>query len=112
DIGADTLIMITDGDYVSENWGKPDQRDTPTASADAVAAMTFAEGSMQPKIDAAIRVARAGGRTLIGPLDRLDDLLARKIGTEIVPTLAEGIRWVEKVPAERAPVEKVLAKKG
>lgn len=63
--------------------------------------MKFAEGSMQPKIDAAIRVARAGGRTLIGPLDRLDDLLARRIGTEIVPALEEGIRWVEKAPAKK-----------
>jgi len=32
-------------------------------------------------------------------LDRLDDLLARRIGTEIVPTLEEGIRWVERTPA-------------
>ncbi|WP_259363196.1 carbamate kinase [Microbacterium esteraromaticum] len=102
DIGADVLIMLTDGDYVSENWGTPEQRDIHTASADAVAAMTFAEGSMQPKIDAAIRVARAGGRALIGPLDRLDDLLARRIGTEIVPTLKEGIRWVESAPTKSA----------
>lgn len=102
DIGADTLIMLTDGDYVSENWGTPEQRDIHTASADAVAAMKFAEGSMQPKIDAAIRVARAGGRALIGPLDRLDDLLARRIGTEIVPALKEGIRWVESTPTKSA----------
>ncbi|MBU2693498.1 carbamate kinase [Pimelobacter sp. 30-1] len=91
EIGADLLVMLTDGDYVSENWGTPDQRDIVTASADAIAALAFAEGSMQPKVDAAIRVARAGGRVLIGPLDRLDDLLARRIGTEIVPTLDEGI---------------------
>jgi len=102
DIGADTLIMLTDGDYVSENWGTPEQRDILTASADAVAAMTFAEGSMQPKIDAAIRVARAGGRALIGPLDRLDDLLARRIGTEVVPTLDEGIVWVGQKAAKKA----------
>jgi carbamate kinase len=54
---------------------------------------------MQPKVDAAIRVARAGGRVLIGPLDRLDDLLARKVGTEIVPTLDEGIVFLEREPA-------------
>lgn len=96
EIHADTLIMLTDGDYVSENWGTPEQRDILTASADAVAAMRFAEGSMQPKIDAAIRVARAGGRVLIGPLDRLDDLLARRIGTEIVPQHEAGVVWVEK----------------
>ncbi|WGD38092.1 carbamate kinase [Lysinibacter sp. HNR] len=95
EVGADTLIMLTDGDYVSENWGTPEQRDILTASADAISQLSFAEGSMKPKVDAAIRVARAGGRTLIGPLDRLDDLLARKIGTEIVGTLKEGIVFVD-----------------
>ena len=99
EIGADVLIMLTDGDYVSENWGTPEQRDIVTASADAIAELTFAEGSMQPKVDAAIRVARAGGRVLIGPLDRLDDLLARTVGTEIVPSLDEGIVFLEREPA-------------
>lgn len=96
DLSADTLIMLTDGDYVSENWGSPEQRDILTASADAIAELKFAEGSMQPKVDAAIRVARAGGRALIGPLDRLDDLLARNIGTEIRPDVKGGIVYVKK----------------
>lgn len=94
ELGADTLIMLTDGDYVSENWGTPEQRDILTASADAISQIPFAEGSMRPKVDAAIRVARAGGRTLIGPLDRLDDLLARKVGTEIRPDVKGGIVYV------------------
>ncbi|MEV0083976.1 carbamate kinase [Saccharopolyspora sp. NPDC050642] len=91
ELEADTLIMLTDGDFVSENWGTPEQRNILTASADAISALAFAEGSMKPKVDAAIRVARAGGRALIGPLDRLDDLLARKVGTEIRGDVAEGI---------------------
>ncbi|MFD8827892.1 hypothetical protein ACFV1C_36855 [Streptomyces sp. NPDC059605] len=91
ELAADTLIMLTDGDYVSENWGTPQQRDIRTASADAISEIPFAEGSMQPKVDAAIRVARAGGRALIGPLSRLDDLLARKVGTEIRGDLDAGI---------------------
>lgn len=91
EIGADTLIMLTDADFVVENWGTPEQRNILTASAEAIAELPFAEGSMKPKIDAAIRIAKAGGRALIGPLDRLDDLLARRIGTEIVPELAAGI---------------------
>ncbi|MBB3040961.1 carbamate kinase [Nocardioides soli] len=96
EIGADVLIMLTDGDYVSENWGTPVQRDIVTASADAISQLAFAEGSMKPKVDAAIRVARAGGRALIGPLDRLDDLLNRRIGTEIVPSLDEGIVYLDQ----------------
>ncbi|TNM49545.1 carbamate kinase [Nocardioides albidus] len=98
-IEADVLIMLTDGDYVSENWGTPEQRDIVTASADAIGELSFAEGSMKPKVDAAIRVARAGGRALIGPLDRLDDLLARKVGTEILPSLEDGIVFREPQPA-------------
>ncbi|GAA2503105.1 carbamate kinase [Terrabacter carboxydivorans] len=62
ELKADTLIMLTDGDYVCENWGTPEQRDILTASADAISELAFAEGSMQPKVDAAIRVARAGGQ--------------------------------------------------
>ncbi len=97
EIGADTLIMLTDADFVVENWGGPGQRDILTASAEAIAELSFAEGSMKPKIDAAVRFARAGGRALIGPLDRLDDLLARRVGTEIVPELAEGISYIDPV---------------
>ena len=76
ELEADLLVMLTDGDYVSENWGTPHQRDILTASPEAIAELEFAEGSMQPKVDAAIRVAKAGGRALIGPLDKLHDLLA------------------------------------
>lgn len=94
EVGADTLIMLTDGDYASENWGTPQQRDILTATPDAIGELKFAEGSMQPKVDAAIRVARAGGRALIGPLDRLDDLLARRIGTEVRPDVPGDIVFV------------------
>lgn len=94
-IQADTLVMLTDAEYVSQDWGTPQQRDILTASIDAITALPFAEGSMKPKIDAAVRVAKAGGRALIGPLDRLDDLLARKVGTEIVADLPDGIAYVE-----------------
>lgn len=93
ELKADTLIMLTDAEYVSENWGTPQQRNILTASADAIARLEFAEGSMKPKVDAAIRVARAGGRALIGPLGRLDDLLSRKIGTEIRGEVTEGIEY-------------------
>ena len=99
EIRADTLIMLTDADFVVENWGTPEQRNILTASADAIAQLPFAEGSMKPKIDAAVRVAKAGGRALIGPLDRLDDLLARKVGTEIVAALPDGIAYVERPAA-------------
>ncbi|MBO9521542.1 MAG: carbamate kinase [Nocardioidaceae bacterium] len=91
DLGADLLVMLTDGDYVSQDWGTPLQRDILTATPEAIAEIPFAEGSMQPKVDAAVRVAKAGGRALIGPLDRLDDLLARRVGTEVTADVPGGI---------------------
>ncbi|MFI0924515.1 hypothetical protein ACH4TP_11380 [Streptomyces sp. NPDC021012] len=83
-----------DGDFVSENWGTPEQRDILTASPEGLAGIAFAEGSMKPKVDAAVRVARAGGRTLIGPLERLDDLMARRVGTEIRADVDGGVVYV------------------
>ncbi|MFG2521016.1 carbamate kinase [Streptomyces sp. NPDC048527] len=91
ELKADMLVMLTDGDYVSENWGTPEQRDILTASPEALSELAFAEGSMKPKVDAAVRVAKAGGRALIGPLERIDDLLERRVGTEIRADVAEGI---------------------
>ncbi|WP_406428890.1 carbamate kinase [Streptomyces sp. NBC_00147] len=91
ELKADRLVMLTDGDYVSENWGTPEQRDILTASPEAIAELSFAEGSMKPKVDAAVRVAKAGGRALIGPLERIDDLLERRVGTEIRADVPEGI---------------------
>jgi len=99
ELEADTLLLLTDGDYVSENWGTPEQRDILTATPEAIGQLEFAEGSMKPKVDAAIRIAKAGGRCIIGPLDRLDDLLARKVGTEIRPDVPEGIVFVQRKKA-------------
>jgi carbamate kinase len=91
ELDAEVLIILTDGDYVSENWGTARQRNIALASADAISRITFDEGSMQPKVDAAVRMARAGGRALIGPLDRLDDVVNRVVGTEIRADAEEGI---------------------
>ncbi|MFD7623381.1 hypothetical protein [Streptomyces sp. NPDC059802] len=88
------LVMLTDGYFVSEDWGTSEQRDILTASPEAISRLAFAEGSMKPKVDAAVRVARAGGRALIGPLERLGDLLDRNIGTEIRPDVPDGIVYV------------------
>ncbi|MEV7234036.1 hypothetical protein AB0N06_08585 [Streptomyces sp. NPDC051020] len=91
---AGMLVMLTDGDYVSENWGTSEQRDILMASPEAISEPAFAEGAMKPKVDAAVLVAKAGGRALVGPLDRLDDLLARRVGTEIRTDVADGIVFV------------------
>ena len=93
EIEADAFVMLTDGDAVCENWGTPTERAIKTASVSAISELAFAEGSMQPKVDAAVRFAKNGGRALIGSLERLPDVLARRSGTEIVADLPEGIEF-------------------
>ena len=54
-------------------------------SADEAEALLaeLAEGSMRPKVEAAIAVARAGGEAIITALDRVEDALAGRAGTRI-----------------------------
>jgi carbamate kinase len=84
ELGADLYVMLTDADAVYVDWGKPTQRAVRRASPDALAAMSFAAGSMGPKVDAACRFARATGkRAAIGELSQLSRILAGEAGTTI-----------------------------
>ncbi|MBN8507946.1 MAG: carbamate kinase [Burkholderiales bacterium] len=84
ELGADLYVMLTDADAVYVDWGQPTQRAIRRASPDALAAMTFAAGSMGPKVDAACRFARATGkRAAIGALADLSRILAGEAGTTI-----------------------------
>jgi carbamate kinase len=93
EIGADVFVMLTDGDAACENYGTPQERAIRTATPEALAQLTFAEGSMAPKIDAAVSFAKSGGRAYIGSLDRLPDILARTTGTEVRADFPEGIEY-------------------
>jgi carbamate kinase len=86
ELGADLLVMLTDADAVFADWGKPTQRAIRRASPDALAAMSFAAGSMGPKVDAACRFVRATGKcAAIGALDDLTRIIAGEAGTTIAP---------------------------
>lgn len=81
---ADILLMLTDVEAVFRDWGGTDQAAIGSITPDALDAMTFAAGSMGPKITAACDFVRAGG-TMAG-IGRLQD--ARSIvqgcaGTQI-----------------------------
>jgi carbamate kinase len=81
---ADCLIIATDVDAVYVNWGLPDQRLLGKTTPRELAQYTFAAGSMAPKVEAAINFVRATGkRAVIGPLDRIGDMLAGLAGTVI-----------------------------
>lgn len=90
DIGAGTLVMLTGVERVAIDFGKPTQRplDRMTA-AEARAHLAdgqFPPGSMGPKIAAALDYLGRGGRqALITSLERLEEALAGRAGTRIVP---------------------------
>ena len=86
ELGADMFVMLTDADAVYSDWGKPTQRAIRRAAPDALARMSFAAGSMGPKVEAATRVAAATGKlAAIGALADLSRIIAGEAGTTVDP---------------------------
>jgi carbamate kinase len=86
EIGADRLLLLTDVGGVLLGHGGPAPELLRTATPTALREMTFAAGSMGPKVEAACRfVERTGGIAAIGALDRCTDLLAGRAGTQVRP---------------------------
>ncbi len=88
DLGAELLLILTDVDAVYADWGQPTQRALPRLAISQAEAMdragAFGEGSMAPKIRAAIDfVRRSGGRAIITELRRGRDAVAGRAGTTI-----------------------------
>jgi carbamate kinase len=83
---ADCLIIATDVDAVYVNWGQPDQRRLDTATPRELAQLSFASGSMAPKVEAAVNFVQVSQRrAVIGPLNQIEDMLAGRAGTQITP---------------------------
>jgi carbamate kinase len=86
ELGADMLVMLTDADAVYAHWGSPQQRPIRRVSPDALAAMSFAAGSMGPKVEAACRFAGLAGKpAAIGALADLALIIDGTAGTTITP---------------------------
>ena len=88
DLDAELLLVLTDVDAVYADWGTPAQRALPRLSADAADALdragAFGEGSMAPKVRAAIDfVRRTRGRAIITSLARGQDALRGIAGTTL-----------------------------
>jgi carbamate kinase len=87
ELDADLLVMLTDADAVYEDWGKPTQRPIRRTSPDALAGVSFAAGSMGPKVEAACRFAATTGKSAaIGALADLSLIIAGEAGTTVSPT--------------------------
>ncbi|HTK40584.1 MAG TPA: carbamate kinase [Gemmatimonadales bacterium] len=86
ELEADLFVMLTDADAVYVDWGKPTQRAIRRASPTALAEMSFAAGSMGPKVDAACRFVRQTGKAAaIGALADLGRIIAGEAGTTVDP---------------------------
>jgi carbamate kinase len=83
-LSADRLVILTELPAVYRNFGDPEQTEirelSPAAAAELVPQL--AEGSMRPKIEAALTFA---GETLITSFEALDEALAGRGGTRIGP---------------------------
>jgi carbamate kinase len=87
-VAADVLVIATDVAHAVAGWGTPDAHDigrVTLAEMEAYAAAGhFASGSMGPKVDAAMRFVRAGGRrSIVTALDQLATAIDGHIGTVI-----------------------------
>ena len=88
-VDADTLIILTAVEKVAIKFGQPDQEWLSELSIEQaeqyLADKEFAEGSMKPKIEAALGFVKAkeGGSALITSLEKAFDALAGKTGTWI-----------------------------
>jgi carbamate kinase len=92
DLGAELLLILTDVDAVYLDWGKPTQRPLTRITPDEAERLDrekqFGEGSMAPKIRAAIDfVRRTNGRATITELARGREAVRGKAGTTITASL-------------------------
>src|SRR3989338_5884243 len=84
-LGADSLIMLTDADAVYKDWGKPTQQRMDVVDAFNLDPEWIAQlpaGSMRPKGIAAAEFAKStGGWAAIGSLNKLDEIIRGTSGT-------------------------------
>lgn len=88
-VNADTLLILTAVDYVSINYGKPNQEDLKKIKVDKLKEYVkqnhFASGSMLPKVEAAIEFAssKKGRTAIITDLKNAKDVIKGVMGTFI-----------------------------
>lgn len=87
-VDAETLVVLTDVEYAYLDYGSPDQRPledvTPEQLRKHLDAGEFGEGSMKPKVEAALGfVEDGGGRAVITSADNLRDALDGDTGTQV-----------------------------
>jgi carbamate kinase len=84
-LDAQRLVILTEVSAVYRHFRKSAQEEIRQLSAPEASALLpeLAEGSMRPKVEAAVSFARSGGETLITSSDALAEALAGRAGTRI-----------------------------
>jgi len=87
-IGANIFVILTDVDGAYVNYGKPNQEMIREITSGKLRNFAkegqFKEGSMAPKVEAAIRFVESGGeRAIIASLGKLIEALDNKTGTQV-----------------------------
>jgi carbamate kinase len=83
-LGADALLLLTDVPVVQADWGTAFAREIRKAAPWELRKLSFADGSMGPKIEAACRFVDAtGGVAGIGALADTREILNGRRGTTI-----------------------------
>jgi carbamate kinase len=84
-LAAERLVILTEVPAVYRRFRKSDQEEIRALSAADASALLpeLAEGSMRPKVEAAVAFTRAGGETLITSFDALGEALEGRAGTRI-----------------------------
>jgi carbamate kinase len=84
-IDADQFVVATDADAVYADWGTAGQRALRRVSPDQLDTMSFPDGSMGPKVNAASDFVQTTKRSAhIGDLASLSEVLAGTSGTQVV----------------------------
>jgi carbamate kinase len=88
EIGADTLVILTQVERVYVNFGKPTQKPLERVSIEEIRRYQkegqFPPGSMGPKIEACLKFIEAGGRqALITSAEKMSEAVAGTSGTLI-----------------------------
>ena len=87
---ADLFIIATDVSAVFIDWGKPDQKAIAAVHPDVIGQMAFANGSMGPKVQAAVNFVKQTNKdAVIGSLSDIVDIIKGKAGTKITTKVSD-----------------------
>jgi len=85
DVSADLLVLATDVDGVYTGWGTPQKKRLSRVTPQELRELSFAAGSMGPKVEAVARFVEATGkRAAIGALDHIEPIVEGTAGTQVV----------------------------